>query len=68
MLEGFACKAVNNNLEIRNWSGLWTREHLEKRLLEPLEGVAISLSPDQCIATLHFDGPHTAQRAELICR
>jgi len=41
---------------------------LEKRLLEPLGGNSLSISQDESMATLHFEGPRTAQRAELICR
>ena len=44
-------------------ASLWTRDHLEKRLLEPLGGLSLSISPDLSLATLHFDGsltlPHT---------
>mmetsp|Transcript_47535 Transcript_47535/g.97176 ORF Transcript_47535/g.97176 Transcript_47535/m.97176 type:complete len:603 (+) Transcript_47535:387-2195(+) len=64
----FSCQAVGATLQIRNWSTLWTQEHLQKRLLEPLGGQSISLVPQSNLATLHFDAEKTAQRAELICR
>ena len=34
----------------------YTGEHLEKRLLEPLGGQSLSISADNVVATLHFDG------------
>ena len=34
----------------------YTGEHLEKRLLEPLGGQSLSISADNLVATLHFDG------------
>ena len=52
----FTCHAVGNDLEVRHWSTLWTREHLEHRLLQPLGGLSLSISADQVLATLHFDG------------
>ena len=52
----FTCHAVGNDLEVRHWSTLWTREHLENRLLQPLGGLSLSISADQVLATLHFDG------------
>mmetsp|Transcript_24407 Transcript_24407/g.55017 ORF Transcript_24407/g.55017 Transcript_24407/m.55017 type:complete len:552 (-) Transcript_24407:141-1796(-) len=66
--KAFACNAVGASLHIRNWSNLWTQEHLQKRLLEPLGGTSLSLSPNQQIAYLNFENDRTAQRAELICR
>lgn len=65
---GFGCSASGCNLEIRNWSALWTQEHLQKRLLEPLGGKSISITPQTNLAVLHFESEKTATRAELICR
>ena len=64
----FRCHAVGKSLEITNWATLWTQEHLQKRLLEPLGGKSISFSSDLSMAYLHFDTERTSQRAELICR
>ena len=64
----FRCSAVNQNLEITNWSTLWTQEHLQKRLLEPLGGKGMEFSADTSVAYLNFENDRTAQRAELICR
>jgi len=65
---GFSCQAAGCALEIRHWTGLWTTEHLQKRLLEPLGGIRLVVAPDLSLATLHFDSERTAARAELICR
>ena len=66
----FRCNAAGKNLEITNWATLWTQDHLQKRLLEPLGGKSISFSSDlsMSMAYLHFENERTAQRAELICR
>ena len=48
-------QAAGTTLEIRNWTALWTVEHLQKRLLEPLGGTGLSVTDDAALATLHFD-------------
>ncbi len=40
----FGCQAVACNLEVTNWATLWTQEHLQKRLLEPLGGKGMHFS------------------------
>ena len=64
----FRCVAVESNLEVSNWASLWTQEHLQKRLLEPLGGKTMTFSTDMTVAYLNFENERTAQRAELICR
>ena len=64
----FRCVAVESNLEVSNWASLWTQEHLQKRLLEPLGGKTMTFSTDMTVAYLNFESERTAQRAELICR
>lgn len=61
-------QADGNALHVRNWSELWTEEHLQKRLLEPLQGVSLAIIDGGSVAVLEFESDRVAARAQLICR
>jgi len=55
-------------LVIINWSTLWSQPQLKRRLLMPLGGKTLRVSPDGISASLEFGNEETAERALRICR
>jgi len=63
-----SAEVKGRSLSIVNWSTLWSQPQLKGKLLEPLNGVSLRVSPDGVVADLEFRTEETAQRALRICR
>jgi hypothetical protein len=53
-------------LIIINWSTLWSQPQLKRRLLMPLGGKALRVSPDGISASLEFGNAETAEVDERL--
>jgi len=63
-----SAEVKGRTLVIVNWSSLWSQAHLKIKLLDPLEGVSLRVSPDGIRAELDFAAEETAKRAHRICQ
>uniref|UniRef100_A0A7S4P057 RWP-RK domain-containing protein n=1 Tax=Guillardia theta TaxID=55529 RepID=A0A7S4P057_GUITH len=63
-----SAEVKGRTLLIVNWSSLWSQAHLKIKLLDPLEGVSLRVSPDGIRAELEFATEETAKRAHRICQ